>query len=165
MKLYKFCCLSLIIFFTALSCKKEKSVENSISVEKPIFKKEGELSLFKSSGKLIRTIDIEVADTAYEQEVDLTNRERLKTHQGMLFLYPEEALRGYYMKDIRFPLDLIFINSDNKIVSFSENATPLDDTTFLPSQVPAQLVLKIPGGLSEEWVLEVGDYVEWKIVE
>lgn len=150
-------------FFT--SCKDVKNSQKTINLEIPDFTKERELSLFKSSGKHIRSIDIEVADTPYEQELDLKHRNALAAHQGMLFLYPQAELRGYYMKDIRFPIDHIFIGSDNKVVSFKENAKALDETTFLPSQVPAQLVLKINGGLSEEWVIEVGDYIEWKLIE
>lgn len=164
MKLRKATYISLLsLFLTGVSCKNNNS-DTTISIEKPVFKKEGELTLIKASGKVIRTIDIELADTAFEQEVDLKNRDRLKTHQGVLFLYPQEELRGYYMTDIRFPLDLIHINANNDIVSFSENTKPLDNTTFLPSRVPSQLVLKINGGLSEEWVIEVGDRVEWKLL-
>lgn len=167
MKLSKGILLSLIAFFLngLLSCKYNSEENTVIAIEKPAFNKEGELTLVKASGKIIHTIDIEVADTPYEQEIDLKNRELLKPHQGMLFLYSQADLRGYYMTDIRFPLDIIYINSDNRIVSFSENTTPLDDTTFLPSQVPVQLVLKINGGLSEEWVLEIGDRIEWKLIE
>lgn len=162
MKLIKPFTLSLAALLTLSSCNNTSGSDKVITMETPAFNKEGELSLYKASGKLIRTIDVEVADTAFEQETDLKNRDLLKAHQGMLFIYPEEDLRGYFMKDIRYPLDIIFINAENRIVSFAENTTPLDDSTFLPSQVPAQLVLKINGGLSEEWVIEVGDYVEWK---
>ena len=165
MKLRNAAYISLFsLLIAGVSCKENTNTDSIISIEKPAFNKEGELTLIKASGQVIRTIDIEVADTEYEQEVDLKNRDRLKSHQGVLFLYPQEELRGYYMTDIRFPLDLIHINADNVIVSFSENTTPLDDKTFLPSQVPSQLVLKINGGLSEEWVIEVGDRVEWKFL-
>ena len=164
MKHNRYLLIAICLCAILISCKDNVS-SKTIDLEIPDFKKEGELSLFKSSGKLIRTIDVEVADTPYEQEIDLKHRNALSTHQGMLFLYPTSDLRGFYMKDIGFPLDLIFIGSDNRIVSFRENAQPLDETTFLPSQVPAQLVLKINGGLSEEWVIEVGDYIEWKLTE
>lgn len=64
------------------------------------------------------------------------------------------------MTNIPFPLDLIFLNEENKIVSFSENTKAFDETTFIPSQVPVLSVLKINAGLSEEWLLDIGDQIE-----
>ena len=79
----------------------------------------------------------------------------------MLFIFEEEAQRGFYMKNTLIQLDIIYLNKDGVIVSFAENAQP-EDLTTLPSNIPAQYVLEINGGLSEEWVLEIGDRVEWE---
>lgn len=153
--------LLALVLVTLASCKENISKEVSLTGKtRREFKKEGLLHLIKADGTKIKTIDLEIADTAFERETDLKNHTALNDDQGVLFIYSLSELRGYYMKDIPFPLDLIFLNEKNEIVSFYENAKPLDETTFLPSQVPALSVLKINSGLSEEWVLEVGDYVE-----
>jgi len=71
------------------------------------------------------------------------------------------------MKNTRFPLDIIYIDHNKNIVSFQENAQPLDETG-LPSNTPAQFVLEINAGLAEKLLLEVGDkmdYFEYKIVK
>ena len=160
--LYKTKFLIAVLAFTLAfnSCKSDRRERKIIptSIE---FKKEGELTLFKSDSTKIRTIDIEIADNDYERETGLMHRATMKAHQGMLFIFPDMAERGFYMKNTLISLDIIYIDNTGKIVSFVEQATPLKETT-LPSQVPAQYVLELNGGLAEEWVLEVGDYIVWE---
>lgn len=143
------------------SCK-ENRAENStiISETKRLFQKEGLIHFIKADGTKTKTINIEIAESDFELETDLKNHEVLTNDQGVLFIYPQSELRGFYMTDIPFPLDLIFLNEENKIVSFSENTKAFDETTFIPSQVPVLSVLKINAGLSEEWLLDIGDQIE-----
>ena len=78
----------------------------------------------------------------------------------MLFIFNDETQRAFYMKNTQFPLDIIFIGSDRKVVSIQKNAKPLD-LTSLPSEGPAQFVLEVNAGLSDTWTLEKGDSVVW----
>lgn len=156
----KYILLTTLIVASLVGCKQKES-NSSIVPAEISFTKEGELSLFKNDGTFIRKIDIEIADDDYQRETGLMHRSSLKESQGMLFIFDEEAQRGFYMKNTLIPLDIIYLNKDGVIVSFAENAQP-EDLTTLPSQVPAQYVLEINGGLSEEWVLEVGDRIEWE---
>ena len=148
-----------ILLFTTYSCKKTKE-EKVITETEFVFTKEGTLTLTKADGTPIKTIDVEFAEDDYERETGLMHRASMKDLQGMLFIQEGEYVQGFYMKNTLIPLDLVFIDSNKKIVSFAENAKPLDLTT-LSSQVPAQYVLEINAGLAEEWVLEIGDTVEW----
>lgn len=152
--------LTIALALSSYSCKQEREPKN-IAPTEFTFTKEGELSLFKNNGKFIRAIDIEIADDDYQRETGLMHRSSLKEYQGMLFTFDQEEQRAFYMKNTLIPLDIIYLNKDGIIVSFAENAKP-KDLSSLPSQVPAQYVLEINGGLSEEWILEVGDRVEWK---
>ena len=149
----------LVLFFALSSCVNSKKEEQIISTEIP-FKKEGELLLVKATGDTIQKLDIEIADDDYQRETGLMHRSSMATTRGMLFIFEDEVQRGFYMKNTLIPLDLIYIGSDNTIVSFAENAKPMDENT-LPSRVPAQYVLEINGGLSEEWGLDIGDRVVW----
>ena len=161
MQLLKYSLLSILCLFTFISCKNSSSDNTVIPFEEPPFKKEGTLTLFKADGQEIRSIDIEIADTDYERELGLMNRNNLATNQGMLFIQNTQYIQTYHMKNTRIPLDLVYIDRDKKIVSFSEDAKPMDET-ILSSQVPAQFVLEINAGLAQEWLLEVGDYVSWQ---
>ena len=153
-------CIGVCVISMLFACKGENSTGSSIASSEIPFTKEGELTLIKSDGKIIRKIDIEFAEDDYERETGLMHRSSMANHQGMLFIQDIEQIQNFYMKNTLIPLDLVYINSKKEIVSFAENAKPLDHTS-LSSQVPAKYVLEINGGLAEEWVLEIGDKVEW----
>jgi len=80
----------------------------------------------------------------------------MEADQGMLFIFENEEPRGFYMKNTHIPLDLIFLDAQNKIVSITKDAKP-ESLETIPSNVPAQYVLEINGGLSDQWNLAVGD--------
>ncbi|WP_299102569.1 DUF192 domain-containing protein [uncultured Winogradskyella sp.] len=162
MRLLPYFKVTMISFFLiiASSCKEEKSTktEDKVIVS---FKKEGLLSLKKAnSDSIIKTIDIEIADTDYETQTGLMYRTKLDTNQGMLFIFPNVQMRSFYMKNTKIPLDIIYIDEDLSIVSFQKNAKPFDETS-LPSEAPAKYVLEINGGLSDEWQLSVGDKISF----
>lgn len=149
----------VFVSVTIYSCKETKE-EKVITETEFVFTKEGTLTLTKADGSLIKTIDVEFAEDDYERETGLMHRSSMKSLQGMLFILDEEKLQNFHMKNTLIPLDLLFIDSNKRVVSFAENAKPLD-LSLLPSQVPAKYVLEINGGLAEEWIIEIGDTVEW----
>ena len=141
-----------------ISCKEEKKAIKPIEIA---FKKEGELTLYKSiSDSIVATIDIEIADTDYDTQTGLMYRNTMEDNQGMLFVFPTMRERFFYMKNTKIPLDLIYLDNNKQIVSFQENARPLDEGS-LPSKVPAQYVLEVNAGLAEKWLLEIGDRIEY----
>lgn len=150
--------LTICLIATFLSCKEETKALKQAKVE---FKKEGELTIYKStSDSIITKLDIEIADTDYDIQTGLMYRDSMKDSQGMLFVFPSSTLRSFYMKNTKIPLDIIFLNGQKQIVSFKENAVPFDESG-LQSEVPAQFVLEVNAGLAEKWLLEVGDRLEY----
>ncbi|MGY5847949.1 DUF192 domain-containing protein [Salegentibacter sp. HM20] len=142
------------------SCKSDTEQEE-IKTPEIEFTKEGELSLIKPTGDTVKQLDIEIADTPYERETGLMYRESMEDDQGMLFIYNNAALRAFYMKNTYIPLDIIYFGSDSLAINFIKNAEPMDETA-LPSEGPAQFILEINGGLSDEWGLEPGDKIWFK---
>ena len=152
--------ISILLFpLIFLSCKEEaKQVNNQTEIT---FTKEGELSLFsKPSDSLIKQLDIEIADNEYERETGLMHRSSMKNNQGMLFIFKNSQPRYFYMKNTHIPLDIIYLSSDMKIVSFQNDAKPMNETS-LPSNASAQYVLEINGGLATQWNLKVGDSISF----
>ncbi len=153
---------ALIFLFIFSSCKTDRESNQNL-VKEILFTKEGELSLFSKDSLVytpITRIDIEVADDEYQVQTGLMYRESMHNNQGMLFIFEEEAPRSFYMKNTEFPLDIIFINSQKKIVSIQKNAQPFDETS-LPSEKPAQFVLEVNATLSETWNLKPGDSISF----
>ena len=144
-----------------LGCKEESSKPSTVKPAEVKFKKEGELSIYKSeSDSLIKTIDIEIADSDYERQTGLMYRKTMEENHGMLFIFPQEEYQSFYMRNTQIPLDIIYLNSELEIVSIQKNAKPLSEDS-LPSEAPAQYVLEISAGLSDQWNLEPGDKVSY----
>ncbi|QCE41972.1 DUF192 domain-containing protein [Psychroserpens sp. NJDZ02] len=160
MKLYfKSSTLLLICALTLgfTSCKEDKAIE-PVKID---FKKEGELTLFKGdTDTIVKVFNIEVAKTDYEIQTGLMYRDSMKDDQGMLFVFPEVRQRSFYMKNTRIPLDLIFFDHNKRVVSFQENAKPMDETG-LPSNTPAQFVLELNAGMAQKLLLDVGDKMDY----
>ncbi len=151
-KIYTF---FLILSVSLSACKQGKKTE--IKTTSISFEKEGELQIYKRDS-LLANINIEIAETDYETQTGLMYRESMQEKQGMLFIFLDVAMHSFYMKNTEIPLDLIFIDENQHIASFQENAQPFNEEG-LSSQVPIKYVLEVNAGLAEKWLLEVGDRV------
>jgi len=88
------------------------------------------------------------------------------TKEGTLQIFKKEAdtlladvaMHSFYMKNTEFALDIVYIDENLRIASFQENAQPFNENG-LSSQVPIKYVLEVNAGLSEKFVLEVGDQI------
>ncbi|WP_243834432.1 DUF192 domain-containing protein [Maribacter caenipelagi] len=153
---------SVILMVVALllfSCKEES--KKTIATQSVDFTHEGDLSVFLNSSDTVKTkFNIEFAETDYETQTGLMYRKGMKNNQGMLFIFPDERMHSFYMKNTEFSLDIIYIKEDLKIASFQENAQPLNETG-LSSQVPIKYVLEINGGLAQELGLSIGDSISF----
>ncbi|RZS91908.1 DUF192 domain-containing protein [Aquimarina brevivitae] len=156
--------LGLSLFFYA--CKNDSKSDKNLTQEVN-FTKEGEATLFRvndSSTTKITQLEIEIADNEYEIQTGLMYRKTMEPNRGMLFVFEEDAPRSFYMKNTQIALDLIFLNSDHKVVSIQKNAAPMNEKSLL-SEGPARYVLEVNAGLSEQWNLQKGDSVAFKKIK
>jgi uncharacterized membrane protein (UPF0127 family) len=124
------------------------------------FKKEGELVFSDSSGTELAKIDIEVADDDYTRQLGLMNRKSMEANQGMLFIFPTEQLQSFWMLNTLFSLDMIFINSEKKIVTIHKNTTPLAQKSY-PSSKPSIYVLEVVAGFTDRHNIKEGNNIHW----
>ena len=68
-------------------------------------------------------ISVELARTSAEQARGLGARSTLGTYSGMLFIFNDPTIPGFWMKDMNFPIDIVWI-SENRIIGVIENADP-----------------------------------------
>lgn len=147
------------VLLLLVSCK--NSTNKEIKTEPIRFTKEGELTISRmQTDSVLVKLDIEIAETEYETQTGLMYRDSMSDNQGMLFIFSDNSARSFYMKNTEIPLDIIYINESNEIVSFQKNAKPFDETG-LPSQVPAKYVLEINAGLSDKWGIGTGDRINF----
>ena len=147
--------LSLII---VLNCCKE-SPKKVVTTTPVSFTKEGDLTIYNSENdSVIVKLEIEIADSEYETQTGLMYRTAMAKNRGMLFIFPDEAMRSFYMKNTKIPLDIIYLDRDLRINGIQKNTKPFDEAG-LPSSAPAQYVLEVNSGLSDLWELKAGDRI------
>ena len=106
-----------------------------------------------------RTITVSVADMPEERERGLGGREGLAPDEGMLFVFPEDGMYSFWMKDMHFAIDILWISYDGVIVDIRQNVSPdTSPATFTP-RTEARYVVELPAGYSEEYNLRSGDIV------
>ncbi len=104
-------------------------------------------------------VDVEVAATPLARARGLMWRRQLEEGQGMLFIFPDEAVQSFWMKNTLIPLDMAFITSAGAVVGVVENAEP---RTLISRTVgrPSRYVLEVPGGWSRKVGLKEGITVQ-----
>jgi len=111
------------------------------------------------------TINVEIADNYSEREKGLMFRERLDENSGMFFIFENEDMQSFWMKNTFIPLDIIFIDSNLKIINI-EQAVPCSDTgddyncKNYYSKSPTKYVLEVNAGFCEKDNIKTGDYVQ-----
>ena len=107
-----------------------------------------------------QTIILELAVTPKEKERGLGYRDRLEQNHGMLFIYDHKERYSFWMKGMRFPLDMIWIDGST-VVDISPNV-PLatdDKPNIRQSAVPVDKVLELNAGSARELGITVGDQI------
>lgn len=118
----------------------------------------------------IKTLSVEakVAATSAERKQGLSNLESLPLGGGMLFVFENEGKYGIWMKDMKFAIDVAWIDSDRKIVDMAKNIPPEPDKkekelTIYKPQFGATYILEVNAGLLALHGIQVGDTVEFEL--
>lgn len=121
---------------------------------------------------LVKINDLQVrVDFARDQESQskgLGGKDSLSEDQGMLFVFEKESKYTFWMKDVKFPIDIIWISKDKKVVDFYKNAeaqlgVPDNELKVYSPESPALYVLEVNAGLSEKYNIHLGDEVKFDI--
>lgn len=106
-------------------------------------------------------VEVEIADSPEERQVGLMWREELGENEGMLFIFEEEQVLGFWMKNTLISLDMFFINKDFEIVKI-HTAVPCgaDPCPTYSSGEQALYVVEVNGGFAGEKGIQEGERVE-----
>ncbi len=115
---------------------------------------DGDSKIISINGKKFK---IELARSPEEQRKGLGERENLCLDCGMLFVFSQKGEYSFWMKDMRFPLDILWI-SDDKIIFIAKNI-PSDYQGIITPPAPASRVLEINAGLVDKYRIKKKDRV------
>lgn len=140
--------------------RSQKNNSASTSSE-PQFVRQGELSFLKADSTVIVKIDIEIADDDDKRERGLMYRRQMELGQGMLFIFPDEDLRSFWMRNTYLPLDILYLDAQKKIVRIHENVATLNERS-IPSDFPAKYVVEVNAGFCALHGIRTGDQMAFK---
>lgn len=112
------------------------------------------------------TIQVELADTPQKRAEGLMHREHLADDRGMLFTFPQAQAWGFWMKNTKISLDLIWINEKKQVVHMEQRVptcTRTDDSCpqYRPNE-NALYVLELAAGRAETFKLQQGSKLQFK---
>lgn len=103
----------------------------------------------------------EVADTEPLRAQGLSGRATLKEGRGMWFVFEEDGLWSFWMKNTLIPLDMLWVSAEGTIVTIAHNVQPDSyPQPFVPTS-KARYVLEVPGGFAARHGIAKGDRVEF----
>jgi uncharacterized membrane protein (UPF0127 family) len=104
--------------------------------------------------------NFEVADTQEEKTKGLSGRDQLPDTDAMLFTFVAEGRNCFWMKDMKFAIDMLWFNADKKLVYEKRNATPESYPESFCPDVPAKYVVEVTSGVAEKNQIKLGDYLQ-----
>lgn len=106
-------------------------------------------------------VKVSIVRTPAEQEIGLSGRQGLAPNHGMLFAFQKAGDYRIWMKDMRFAIDVLWIDEGGRIVNISEALSPSSYPTTYGSQTPALYVLELPAGFVERYNISRLDKVDF----
>jgi len=108
---------------------------------------------------------VEIARTPEEQSRGLMERQFLSQDSGMLFVFPNDGIYPFWMKNTQIPLDIIWLDSNRSIVFIKRNAQPCgtgECSTINPGK-SARYVLELNARVADRIGLKEGDKAAFEI--
>ena len=102
--------------------------------------------------------DVYLAETGAQHRRGLMFVRELPRTTGMLFVYPDSAVRSMWMKNTYIPLDMLFIRADGTVSSIARDAEPRS-LASIPSKEPIRYVLELNAGVTEALGIGPGSVV------
>ena len=133
---------TLVLILTLVACSERNS--NAVRIQ-----------FVNADGTESPILTAEVASTPGDRALGLMYRKELPGNAGMLFVFPDEAPRSFWMKNTFLPLDIIFVSGNSSVVSIVAGAVPHSETPRA-SEGPARYVVEVLAGNAAQWHLEKG---------
>lgn len=119
------------------------------------------VTVVDDNGTRLATVDVRIADTPEKRRLGLSNTTALAHGEGMLFVHDSEGRYTYVMREMDFPLDIVFIDSEGRITAIHHAPVP-EEIPGGNGNFPGRgkYVLEVPRGFTNATDADVGDRVE-----
>ena len=105
-------------------------------------------------------LSLETLTTSSAREKGLSGRDGLGLHEGMLFVFPKDDRYGFWMKDMKFPIDILWLDAGYTIVDTVQAVQPDSYPQVYTPRVSARYVVELPAGFFVEHSLKIGNTLE-----
>ncbi len=136
-----FCCLVFLLFFI-----KKQHTLNPETLQIEIKNK---------------TYTMQVARTAMTREKGLSQTKKIP-HDGMVFIFPHSGIYSFWMKDMNYPIDILWVNEKFEIVEIRENVYPGTYPEVFTPQKESIYVLETSAGFVEQHGIQITDTIRFK---
>ena len=107
------------------------------------------------------TYYVEIADTLPKMQKGLMDRKKLKSDSGMMFIFSKNHPQpiAMWMKNTYISLDMLFLDSNGKIIALAQNTTPMSERLIRPTLKPTSYVVELNAGEIKKHDIKIGDKV------
>src|SRR5918999_5859831 len=108
----------------------------------------------------------DIAATDEQRTKGLSVKDRLAENEAMLFVFDNEAEHTFWMKNMKFPIDIIWIDTDKTVVHIEHNLQPCSSELLCPTYKPnddSMYVLETLGGFAERYDIVKGTRVDFDL--
>jgi uncharacterized membrane protein (UPF0127 family) len=104
-------------------------------------------------------VSVILATTQAQRAQGLSGTQPLKADEGMLFVFPQDGTYRFWMKDMNYSLDIIWIDADGRIVSIAPSLSPDTYPNSYGPDAPSRYVLEVSAGFAAAHSVKAGDAV------
>lgn len=104
--------------------------------------------------------NFEVADTGAKRTLGLSGRDPLPATDALLFVFDTYDTHCFWMKDMKFAIDILWFDADKKLVYEKRNVTPDTYPTSFCPDVPVQYVVEVTAGVAEKNQIKLGSVLD-----
>jgi uncharacterized membrane protein (UPF0127 family) len=119
------------------------------------------IEIVGADGTQRTAISVEIADTPASREYGLMFRKQMDEDAGMIFIFKEQEHQQFWMKNTIIPLDMIFADSNGKIIGIVRKAEPFSEALDSVDG-DSQYVLEVNGGFCERHGVKPGDVLHFE---
>lgn len=108
-------------------------------------------------------VRVSIADDSASRAQGLSGVDKLGQNEGKLFVYQEPEIPKFWMKDMKFPIDIIWIDEQYKITGFEQSVQPSSYPTTFSPKTPIKYALEVNADFVSDRKIQVGDYVKLQL--